>query len=310
MSWTIYEVSFLVGSPVHIGWKRIGNLWQTRPYIPANQILAALAVRGVELGIGENAEGIENPYAARFQWLKKYFRATYFYPMLCEKDGQCKQGKTVYLPALSKKGLEWQAGTKQISREEFEYTFLNASAHTSIDYELRSAREGSLYQIEYICPRTRSPACQKVYFTGYLFIRDDVIAKEDLARLLEVIYVGGERKYGWGKLINSEVYKVEKNRDNKFEFFDLKKVEIDTTKEEPVITMDADQTIFAHVHLKNGVHEKLKGKVEVLEQRYTEDSGGIKRFGNKIILYPSFMPGSKVKEKIDFLLKPEGIWEG
>ncbi|GAV23309.1 hypothetical protein [Carboxydothermus pertinax] len=230
--------------------------------------------------------------------------------MIWESDGQSDKRKKVFLPIISENEVGWRAGGEKVTPEEFEYYFLNATAQTSIDYELRSAREGSLYQIEYVCPQTRNPHSQKVSFTGYIFVKNEAISLEKLKELLEVIYVGGERKYGWGKLFNPEFQKAEEvEKEKVINLFDQIKVKVDFDEDNLFFILDQDTPVLAHVLMKDGVNEKLMGKVEVLEQRYTEDNNGKRHFGKRIFLYPSFMPGSLVKTKSIFTLKAEGFWE-
>ena len=45
MVWTIYRVTLKLTSPLHVGWKKIGNLMITRPYVTGRTLWGALTAR-------------------------------------------------------------------------------------------------------------------------------------------------------------------------------------------------------------------------------------------------------------------------
>ena len=85
MTYRTFQVVLRLGASLHVGWRRTGNLWQTRPYILANQLLAALAARCAEWKIGGEVGHGPTPYTDKLAWFKNNIRATYLFPTL-ERD--------------------------------------------------------------------------------------------------------------------------------------------------------------------------------------------------------------------------------
>src|SRR5437588_6306984 len=73
MAWTAYQVSFRLLSPLHIGWRKLGNLQQTRPYVTGRTLLGALTARITR-------EQGSNEYTEIGKLVDKQLTFTYFYP--------------------------------------------------------------------------------------------------------------------------------------------------------------------------------------------------------------------------------------
>lgn len=73
MTWTACHITLRVLSPIHIGWRKIGNLQQTRPYVTGRSLWGALTARLTrELG--------NSNYLHIGDLVDKHLAFTYFYP--------------------------------------------------------------------------------------------------------------------------------------------------------------------------------------------------------------------------------------
>lgn len=326
MTYRTFQVVLRLGASLHVGWRRTGNLWQTRPYILANQLLAALAARCAEWKIGGEVGHGPTPYTDKLAWFKNNIRATYLFPTL-ERDPEKS-----YLPFYESLGnLIWVRGNEgeKLTCEEFEYFFLDAEMRTALDYNSVTALEGSLYCMEYVRPWTREvetegrKSSRPVSFAGYLFLSEEAVDKfqeaaeklgacnieEILCNLLHCLQVGGERKYGWGLLLASE--------DSVKEcpvldgLFGRKGISISAAvngekgNNGPYVSVVEDEPLLAHVHTKKA-ECTISGPVEILVQRTTTDGNF---FGKEVTLFSCFSPGGRCKnEKSTFKITFEGPW--
>lgn len=175
MAWQKYTLAFRLLSPLHIGFRKAGNLMQTRRYVPGKNLWAALTAR-LTGTVGRGADG--PAYGEIGQQVKDSFRFTYLYPALAEAGGH-----QTHHP--------W-------SDDQFDYRFLDSYASTALNYERQSAAEGLLHETEFIAPFARCG--RPVYLTGDLYVRTELPEalcpwQEALAQL----QFGGERGYGWGR---------------------------------------------------------------------------------------------------------------
>ena len=196
--WTHYRLVFRLESPLHIGWRKTGNLMQTRRYVPGKILWGALTARLVQMaGQGHNADA----YRQVGEALQHCFRFGYLWPAQAQKDaGQWHPPRAPHFP--------WQEATL----EAWDYLYLNGTARTALEAREHVASEGMLHQIEYIAPYTREGA--PVYLVGDLWVKGDLEAcvsteiedpslSEGVQRwkeALSALQLGGERGYGWGKV--------------------------------------------------------------------------------------------------------------
>ncbi len=203
MPWKHYRLVFRLESPLHIGWRKAGNLMQTRRYVPARTLFGAWVAALTRAVWPPPWNACQ--YRQMESFVQENFRVTYLWPA-ASKD------------AVS---FPWE------NPERFDYRFLDAYASTAVAPEGDTAEEGSLHQVEYISPWTRqvfpvpsqNPDRQEdpspVYLLGDLWIRSAVKnippkadsyklkTPEDLWNLLahlRGLQLGGERTYGWGKV--------------------------------------------------------------------------------------------------------------
>lgn len=175
MSWQHYNLTFRLLSPLHIGWRKTGNLQQTRGYLPGKNLWAALTARLTRAASnGANATA----YQAMGNLVQQHFRFTYFYPAL-----PCGKCYTPHYP--------WQ--------DDFDYLFLDSYASAALNYTTQSAEDGLLHETEFIAPHTRTN--QPVYLTGSLYVQTNLPDNlQKWQNALNQLQFGGERGYGWGRV--------------------------------------------------------------------------------------------------------------
>lgn len=173
MAWTHYRLTFRLISPLFVGFRQSGNLWETRCYVPGKALWAALTARLTrDRGLGNCGEA----YVATGASVHAGFRFGYLWPSL--------DGAQPYLP--------WK-------HDDFDYQLLHSFVSTSVDAARGAALEGSLHETEYIAPRTRTG--DPVYLVGDLWVASaSSIAEDEWRSTLACLRLGGEQKYGWGRV--------------------------------------------------------------------------------------------------------------
>ena len=193
MAWKHYRLLFRLESPLHVGYRKVGNLMQTRRYVPGKNLWAAMTVRIVWLaGQGNSARA----YQAVGETLKKHVRFGYLWPAhATEKD---EHGRWI-LPTTPH--FPWWKEAR------WDYLYLDSRARTAIDPDIGTAAEGMLYDVEYIMPYTREG--NPVYLIGDLWVRHEMPSHVDVngttiplqwQEALQRLQIGGERTYGWGRI--------------------------------------------------------------------------------------------------------------
>ena len=180
MSWMRYAVELRLLSPVHIGWRKLGNLQQTRTYVTGKVIWAALTARLTrDLGKGTQGEAYKDIGAK----LHENFRFSYFYPAIKKGENEEKRFYTQYF---------WET-------ENFDYLFLNSFGSAAIEWNNRVSEKGTLHEVEYISPRSRTG--EQVYLRGDIWVKECILKDlETWCVSLGRVCLGGERTYGWGRV--------------------------------------------------------------------------------------------------------------
>lgn len=175
--WIPYLVTFKLLSPIHVGWRKTGNLQQTRPYVTGRALWGALTACLVRDSCG-------NDYKTMGEEVDKQLAYTYFYPSTDKR----------------KCDFYWD------DWEGFSWKYLGSYISTALQ-KGRGAEEGSLHEIEFIAPATRDD--EPVYLVGYIFEKDGCDLK--WKKVLNRLQFGGERGYGWGRVLsNAQPQKVNK----------------------------------------------------------------------------------------------------
>jgi hypothetical protein len=166
--WTAHQVVFELLSPLHIGYRRIGTLAETRRYVPGRAIWGALTARITRDAGSQNYASVGRRVQEELAWTYLFVSTT---------PGQ--------VPLWPWNGNE----------HEFEWLHLGSLASTALE-DGHGAEEGALHEVEYIAPHTRSG--ERAYLTGYLFERAG--SALDWRDALNRLQIGGERSYGGGRV--------------------------------------------------------------------------------------------------------------
>ncbi|RJX27662.1 MAG: hypothetical protein C4554_03855 [Dethiobacter sp.] len=259
-TWKLYQVSFRLLSPLHIGWRKAGTLMQTLPYATGRNMWGAFTERLTR-------EKGENNYKEVGQAINKQLRFTYFFPSTSPEKIEC---------------WFWD------DCEVFSWLYLNS--YTSTALENKFASDGSLHEIEYISPKTRRG--ESVYLLGYIMEKEDTLI--DWKAVLNRLQLGGERKYGWGRLMN---HKLSENYNDIFSYV------FKESQGDPQIVLPKGEPVLAHT-----VAEKMncEGTLEPFVGRETSSGKGFGAvFSTAEICW---VPGSKAKEEKTISIMPMGIW--
>jgi len=271
MRWRLYRVSLKLLSPMHIGWRKIGNLQQTRYYVPGRTLWGALTAR-----IARDYGDFD--YGKIGKDVDEFLRFSYFYPSDNEEN-------ILLFP--------WER------KDEFEWKYIGSSVNTALDPCAKKADEGSLHETEYVVPKTRDR--KQVYLIGYVFEHKDcgLNWKDSLPKL----QIGGERTYGWGRVrLDESRGCAEVNK------IDLDGYDIELDGEFPVIRLSGSNSVISHV-LTDGQIDSFasSGNIEPLIGLETT---GEERFGAEIsAARVCWTPGTKFSNKHTFAIREKGIWE-
>jgi hypothetical protein len=282
--WQAYRVVYRLESPLHVGWRKVGNLMQTRPYILGRNLWGA-ATAQLARWSGSN------DYVAVGDFVKQHLIFGYFFPAFASGE--------VFIP-------RWNDGAFTFgnhSAAEFEREFLRSFASTAIEAESNSAAEGQLHEVEYIVPKVEG---NQVLMVGHLIVAENDRIKCDppevlvdglplFSRVLKEIQIGGERRYGWGKL----VYQGSTREPGIFGH------ELKTVNGKPVIEIKAGESLPAHFRVEG---LRAHGEIEpLLGREWNQTTGPGRQLSQAEICY---VPGSVVEErkvKISATIQPMGI---
>ena len=214
MTWIANRVTFRLLSPMHIGWRKLGNLQQTRPYVTGRSLWGALTARLTREHRSKDYEGMGKKVDEQLAF-------TYFYP------STSKDTDAVEL-------WPWEDDW-----DKFAWAFLGSYASTALENG-RSAEAGSLHETEFIAPYTRDE--EPVYLVGYIFERED--CQLDWQSALNKLQLGGERSYGWGRVGLEKPY--DEIKDNICFGYEL-----DCNGDHPKIKVLKDRELLAHTDAEN-----------------------------------------------------------
>ena len=271
MEWTAHQISFRLLSPMHIGWRKSGNLQQTRPYVTGRSLWGALTARLTRESGQVNYEKVGEQVDERLAF-------TYLYP-------STKSDQVTLWPW----GEDW---------DEFAWMYLGSYVSTALA-DGHGAEEGSLHETEFISPRTRDG--RRVYLTGYIFVRDD-FGVLPLKSTLSKLQIGGERGYGWGRLAQEIGYgeKIIKNGDPCFQGFQL----AGGTGRPILEAMSSATSLLAHITIDG---ESAAGEIEPLIGRETDTAGKYGQMTSKPEI--CLKPGTTLMPSARFSIEPKGLWK-
>lgn len=292
MTWHAYRLVYKVKSPLHVGWRKMGNLMQTRLYITGrNWWGAATNLLTQRLD--------QYDYRRIGNFVKDNLIFGYFFlsegpetPLL----PYWEKGELQIKPALE------TAAPVPLKFDQLEQLYLNSMASASIDHQSETAAEGQLHEVEFIAPKDSQG--QDVYLMGHLFVSDSHVECQPtkviwngidiFAEALKTIQIGGERRYGFGCL---------ELAGTPNEVKDIFGQEFVGNAVLPLVKMKKDHALPFHC-LAQGLD--AEGEIEPLIGReWDEDRGPGQVFAPERLM--CWTPGSAVKSDCDIQIGPLGI---
>lgn len=206
MTWEQHRIIFRLRSPLHVGYRKVGNLMQTRHYVHGKILWAALTAR-LTRDHDNGADG--RAYVKIGKDVNDCFRFGYLWPAIPCSDMVENWDDVETLFPSDWKGADLECLEKLFphpkvlakDKPPFDYLFLDSYASTSSSPHNRGALEGSLHDTEFIAPHTRDGGPQ-VYLAGSLWVVAGELP-EKLERWedkLNDLRFGGEGSYGWGRV--------------------------------------------------------------------------------------------------------------
>jgi len=296
MGWKVYKLVYQAKSPIHIGWHTLGYIKLTRYYITGKNIWAAMTAN-ITRALYDYKD-----YGGIGDLLKEGILTSYFFPAVDTEHP--------LLPRFTDKGL--MNGGKP--EAEFERIFIKSYGQTAVLPHSNTAEDETLHESEYIspCVEIGGKQCQ-VYFVGYIFISDTAhyndkkVDLEEIKQAISEIFVGGDRKYGWGRLLLDDGKKSEVT--DSMVFGNTLYPDDNGLK----IRIEKDSSIPAHLKVDSSVN--LKGDIEPLVGREWgevtgKDGQTRKGFGQRISEAKIYwMPGSIIEEGKPLKIGAYGILE-
>ena len=304
MTHTCYRLTFKAESPVFIGDKKIGIIQQTKRYIPGKTMWGAITANVTRGLIDGGATYSPALYRGIGKCVEDCIRTTYFYPTTDDKN--------ILIPRFTKDGLQYG----QMSKNEFESTFIKSFVSTATVGSHGAAKDESLHETEYVVNKIKSDdEYKQVNWIGYLFIKGSENSKYTLSNhvgfenievgydkhsvklidILKQLYVGGDNRYGFGRLVLT----TSQISNDVFNF----KINLNSLK----FNIIEQNPIFAHLKINYNGKKPYLGNIEPLVSR----EYGKKGFGRNIVPHGiAFTPGTCFMEEISNIeIKSFGILE-
>ena len=281
MAWRCYQLTYELHSPLHIGYHKVGNLQRTRYYLPARNLWGALTERLTRRGFAPG--GIPaGDYQKIGRWVQEHCAFTYFYIL---------EGDRLLAPRYVNGKLCYG----DLPVPDFERRYLDSMAGTALEPQQTAAKTGSLHEVEFISlyPLDGGATWNRTRLRGWIFVDDGAYALwPQIRQALEDLSVGGERRYGFGRLRlvgdptegQSCGYEVDRDR--------------------PRLRLNSGDPLPAHTPVDN---VPARGLVEPLVGRETRSSA---RFGGQLInAQICWVPGSVLGADACLDIQPSGVWK-
>lgn len=281
MTWKAYELVLRLRSPLHSGWRKVGNLQATRPYVTGRMLWGALTMRLTRNNAGNQPAIDSQAYQKVGEQVHQTMAFTYLYPAL--KNGSRYR---VYWP--------WE------NEAAFRHRFLGSYASTALSYPQQAAAEGSLHEVEFLSPYTMDDG-KPVFLRGYVFEKRGCPLK--WRNILHKLQLGGERGYGWGRVELVECEEAQGKR-----LFDGE-IEWSANGSGVNLRVDANRHVIAHVIARDGT--SITGEIEPLVGREWRSTNTTRKYAGQHVDFTGicFVPGSKVGTQEDFFVDQFGVWK-
>lgn len=285
MSWTLYRWTWRLESPLFVGAPPAGSLNRCRLYVPSRALWGALTAE-----LARRRENGFPSYKTEGATLHENARFSYLFPAEC--DGKHWRA---WLPRYEERdGLVWRREDRpdskhDITNRQMRLRLLDARPGTAIDPDSDSAEEGSLRETECVLPRWRDIE-SPVAFVGYVFFKEGFSDLRDV----KVIFVGGDTRYGLGRL--RRVGELASSSD-------LFGAQVLLDQDAPMIQTSH---LLAHTHLSDQA-PKIVGSQEVLAGWDRTKADAFRRTAET----PLWTPGSQVcnGDVRKWKISRDGVWK-
>ena len=280
MGWQCFATAFELASPLHIGFHKIGSVQRTRHYLPARNLLAAGAERFVHGGLFPS-------YQDALRWVQQHLAFSYLF-VAEERE---------LIPCYADEGLKYG----ELDKKSFERRYVSAHVTTAIEAS-GTAEEGSLHEVEFISAHTldETETPRRTQVSARIFVRDDawdVLGDEAALRShFAQLQVGGERRYGFGRLRLCPMDWQSKR--------DICGWPLTLNAFRPQVELPRDAPLLAHVPTNE---IQARGMIEPLVGRETRADSG--KFGRH--LTPGricWVPGSVCENVTALQFAEDGTW--
>lgn len=291
MTWHCFQLTYELHSPLHVGYHRIANLQRTRYYLPARNLWGAVTERLTRSGFGAAIlQSSAEDYSAVGDWVKAHCAFGYFFIW----NGSC-----LLSPDYDAQTGDLRYGNLSVG--EFEQVYLASHVTTALEAATTSAEIGSLHEIETITSITAQ--------YGRTFLRGDVFLDEEAVKYLGdlskwqkwlgELMVGGERRYGFGRLrLSDQKGWVEIGHRDDFPPEGQK-------YPRPQIRLSKDDPLQAHACIEG---LQARGGLEPLVGRETRDDS--QGFGRALTnAQICWTPGSRVSHAVTLEITRSGWWQ-
>jgi hypothetical protein len=205
--WRRYRIVWKLGSPLHIGYRTIGTIAQTRLWVPGRNVWGAM----IDTLARIQGATAQNP--GKFKELQHVFKESLCFEawFLTPEEG-CNVPANPWYPIYKSDGLYYG----KLKEDEMQRVVLGANVSTAIDHTANIADEGNLFEVEYVAPQGLfSPyKGNPIWIIGHLWahtdtkitINGDVLEISDLFnQYLVSLSIGGEQRQGYGCLTNGTI---------------------------------------------------------------------------------------------------------
>ncbi|HID31148.1 MAG TPA: hypothetical protein EYP19_14275 [Desulfobacterales bacterium] len=276
MAWKAFKVELRLCTPLHSGWRKVGNLQMTRPYVTGRMLWGALTLRLTRTAAGSRSATDSKMYRDIGKLVHETLAFTYFYPALREENDF-----RIFWPWEDEGG--------------FRRRFLSSYTGTALIPSANSAAEGTLHEVEFLSPQAMDIG-EPVYLIGY-FIEESGCPL-NWREALSATQLGGERSYGWG-LVELEGEPMEVKGHQLFD----DAVTFNGEGVRPIISVPENGILLAHALATSSL--QIVGEVEPLVGREWENAPG-DRISHAAIC---FIPGSQIRQKTTFEIENYGLWK-
>lgn len=280
MTWIVYKIVFRMESPLHSGAGTVGNIQKTHPYVTGRMIWGALTARLTRMKKSQDYKGIGEA-------VNQHMRFTYLFP--CFDPA----GEFPILPSIKEAPSP-------------DALILTVHTGTAIDPGAGSALDTSLHETELISHRVlRNGAFNEVavksgaqiYLTGYFFTDDKLPNDLKWEDALPYLQLGGDGGYGYGRV---SLFGKPEETDSIWNGYKL-----DLSSDNPIVTINADKPILAHVDASSATNDLLDGPLVPWMGRETKQMEHCATRTTPVIRW---VPGSRVKEPTQFKITEFGFW--